>query len=237
VGVGKLTPANLNQLTKYFENMPVNAWNIWLEWIGYIGSFVIAISLTMSSINRLRWYNMVGALIISFYGFAIGALPVGILNLFIVLTDLYYISKIYSRRAEFKFMSVSPTDIYLRYYLRFHRKGIAKFFPDFRESMLSDPDGKKNILTYLIIRNAVVVGVLAGVKNNKILYIYLDYVGAECRDLGAGNYLFKKHKNLLTKQGIEQVICASGVPKHQHYLKKMGFVKQQNATNVFIKKI
>ena len=55
-----------------------------LEWLGYLSSVIVAISLTMSSIIKLRWFNLVGAAAFSFYGFMIGSLPVGFLNLFIV---------------------------------------------------------------------------------------------------------------------------------------------------------
>ena len=57
-----------------FLNIPL------IEWIGYAGSVIVAVSLTMSSIKKLRWYNLVGAAVFSFYGFTIGALPVGILT-------------------------------------------------------------------------------------------------------------------------------------------------------------
>ena len=61
----------------------------WLEWVGYVSSVLVAVSLTMSSIKKLRWYNLMGAAIFSFYGFAIQAYPVGVLNLFIVLANVY----------------------------------------------------------------------------------------------------------------------------------------------------
>ena len=57
----------------------------WIEWFGYAASVVVAISLMMSSIVKLRWLNLTGATMFSSYGFIIGALPVGFLNLFIVV--------------------------------------------------------------------------------------------------------------------------------------------------------
>ena len=43
----------------------------YVEWFGYLGSVIVAVSLTMSSIKKLRWYNFVGAAIFSIYGFVI----------------------------------------------------------------------------------------------------------------------------------------------------------------------
>ncbi|HSV76380.1 MAG TPA: hypothetical protein VLH37_05040 [Bacteroidales bacterium] len=64
-----------------------------LEWIGYIASVVVAVSLMMVSIVKLRWLNLVGSAVFSFYGFAIGAYPVGVLNLFIALVNIYYLTR------------------------------------------------------------------------------------------------------------------------------------------------
>ena len=63
----------------------------WVEWFGYAASVVVAISLTMSSIVKLRWLNLAGAAMFSTYGFIIGALPVGFLNLFIVVINVVHL--------------------------------------------------------------------------------------------------------------------------------------------------
>ena len=67
---------------------------IW-EWVGYLASVVVAISLMMSNIKKLRWWNLIGAALFVAYGLAIGALPVALVNFFIVLIDAYYLVKLY----------------------------------------------------------------------------------------------------------------------------------------------
>ncbi|MCS6114123.1 YgjV family protein [Shewanella baltica] len=71
---------------------------IW-EWIGYLASVVVAISLMMSNIKKLRWWNLIGAALFVAYGVAIGAYPVALVNFFIVLIDTYYLVKLY-READ-----------------------------------------------------------------------------------------------------------------------------------------
>ena len=51
--------------------------NMILEIFGYVASIIIAISLTMKNIHRLRWWNLFGAIAFSTYGVLIGAWPVG----------------------------------------------------------------------------------------------------------------------------------------------------------------
>jgi len=108
-----------------FLNIPL------IEWIGYIGSVVVAISLTMSSIVRLRWLNLAGSAVFSFYGFAIGSLPVGLLNLFIVIVNIYYLISIYSRKDAYKLLSIKGDNAYVRYFLDYYQSEIRNFFPDF----------------------------------------------------------------------------------------------------------
>ena len=55
--------------------------DIWLEIFGYIGSGMILLSMMMTSVEKLRWINMAGALISAIYGAVLGTWPVVFLNL------------------------------------------------------------------------------------------------------------------------------------------------------------
>ncbi|BDY03488.1 hypothetical protein [Ferrimonas sp. YFM] len=72
---------------------------IW-DWVGYAASIVVAISLTMADIKKLRWWNLLGAALFVLYGWAIAAYPVMLVNAFIVIIDAYYLVKIYRHEAE-----------------------------------------------------------------------------------------------------------------------------------------
>lgn len=208
-----------------------------IEWVGYVGSVLVAISLTMSSIKKLRWYNLVGASVFSFYGFVIGALPVGLLNLFIVLVDIYYLFEMYSRKESFKSIMIQPDSAYLEYFLEYYKKEIKLFFPKFDPLILENVDENKKTFTLLLLRNAVVAGAFIGVKNNQILYVYLDFVIKEYRDLKPGEFFYNKNIEFLKTKGIHQIICNTENEQHQNYLQKMGFHLQKNNVNVYVKDI
>ncbi|MGS0825048.1 YgjV family protein [Shewanella sp. 0m-8] len=74
---------------------------IW-EWVGYLASVVVAISLMMSNIKKLRWWNLIGAALFVAYGLAIDAIPVALVNFFIVLIDAYYLVKLYKVDSHIK---------------------------------------------------------------------------------------------------------------------------------------
>ncbi|QYJ79580.1 hypothetical protein [Shewanella acanthi] len=71
---------------------------IW-EWVGYLASVVVAVSLMMSNIKKLRWWNLVGAALFVAYGLAIAAYPVAAVNFFIVLIDAYYLIVLYRQQS------------------------------------------------------------------------------------------------------------------------------------------
>lgn len=196
----------------------------WLEWIGYLSSVIVAISLTMSSIVKLRWYNLVGAAIFSFYGFMIGSLPVGLLNLFIAGANIYYLSRIYSRKESISSMSTRIDDPYLKYYIDFYKKDILKFFPT-AEAVLDDIGQTNDAWVLLLLRDAQLAGILIGKRHGATLNILIDYVTAPYRDLKTGEFVYR-HSDVFTKEGIELLVQESEKPAQQKFLKKMGFTEQ-----------
>ena len=64
-----------------------------MDYLGYAASLIVLISLLMSSIKKLRWINLAGALLFGIYGFMIQSLPTGFMNLGIVIIDIYYLVK------------------------------------------------------------------------------------------------------------------------------------------------
>lgn len=71
-----------------------------IEVYGYVGSVLIAVSLMMSNIFRLRWINLVGAGMFASYGAIIQAWPVAVLNGFIVLIDVYHLARLYRAKPR-----------------------------------------------------------------------------------------------------------------------------------------
>ena len=78
-----------------------------LQWVGYAASVIIMISLTLNSIVKFRWINLVGAAMFSTYGFLIKTYPVGVMNGLIVLIDIYYLWQIYTKKEIFEIIEIS----------------------------------------------------------------------------------------------------------------------------------
>ena len=54
---------------------------ILLEVFGYIGSGLILLSMMMTSVEKLRWFNISGSVISMIYGAIMGTWPVVFLNI------------------------------------------------------------------------------------------------------------------------------------------------------------
>ncbi|MDG5788435.1 hypothetical protein QA612_13175 [Evansella sp. AB-P1] len=191
----------------------------WLEWLGYLASLIVLISLLMSSIIKLRWINLIGSTIFSIYGFLIGALPVGIMNLGIALINVYYLIKIYRTDEEyFKTMPIDKNSQYYHYFLEFYKNEIEKV------SEVTKLQKNNYEVSFFILRNTVPAGVfIASTYTEHTLKIELDFVVPEYRDFKVGNYIFKNSKQFFKDKGFTDFVSYTTNEKHMKYLNKVGF--------------
>ena len=193
-----------------------------LEWIGYAASVIIALSMTMNSIVKFRWINLIGATTFSTYGFLIGALPVGFLNGFIVIVDVYYLFTIYAKKEIFETLEVRADNKYLLRFLEFHHKDIQKYFPGFNYQP------EMNTISFFILRNMSVAGLfLAHREDGNILRVGLDYVIPEYRDFKNGKYIYMRLRKYFIQNGFDMVKASAKSEKYCKYLKKLGFTEDQ----------
>ncbi|MFV0448149.1 MAG: hypothetical protein ACK5MF_06770 [Vibrio sp.] len=69
-----------------------------IEIMGYAASIMVAISLTMKDIVKLRVLNFIGCALFASYGLIIGALPVVAANTFIAVVNVYYLVAMYREK-------------------------------------------------------------------------------------------------------------------------------------------
>lgn len=190
----------------------------WLEWFGYVASVVVAVSLMMSSIVKLRWYNLFGASAFSLYGFLIHAYPVGVLNGFIAVCDVYYLIRMYSAKERLHIINVPAGSEYLQCFFDEYRSEISKFFPGF-DFRLEDKR-----VSFYILRNLVPACVFIGTPGpDGTLQVDLDFVVPAYRDFKPGEFLFIENRALFHKLGFRRLLARSHDRQHDAYLRRMGF--------------
>jgi hypothetical protein len=189
------------------------------EFIGYLASILIAISLTMRSILKLRMINLIGAACFTVYGFLISALPVTFLNGLIVAINLYYLNEMRRSESYFTLLQSRHDAAYLGMFLEFYAEDIRKFFPHFD---LSPSEGD---LVWFVLRDLVPVGLfVAERKGPEGLLVHLDYVIPGYRDLRPGEFLYKGQANRFEDQGISYLESIPQTKAQRDYVERMGFL-------------
>jgi hypothetical protein len=191
----------------------------WLyELVGYLASALVAVSLMMKSIRRLRILNLIGALAFTLYGLLISAYPVAAVNFFIVGINLYYLRQMASTREYFDLLKISPGSEYLRSFLDFHREDIQRFSPGF---VYQPAEGQ---VGFFVLRDMVPAGLFLGeMEDAGRLRVRLDYVIPQYRDFQTGRYVFGAQSEFFREMGIREIVSDPGNPAHTAYLLRMGF--------------
>lgn len=190
----------------------------WLEWLGYLASLLIAVSLLMSSLVKLRWTNLVGSAVFATYGLLINAIPVVISNTIIVFINIYYLHKIYTAKEYFKLIEIVQSSEYLRSIFDFYKNDIKKYFPDFKF------DIENAAVRFFILRNMVPAGIFVASEYDKeSLHIDLDFVMPEYRDFKIGAFIFEENEKYFKDRGFKRLISNPSDKEHNAYLRKMGF--------------
>ena len=190
----------------------------WLEVIGYAASGLIAISLTMSSILRLRIINTVGAAAFVIYGLLIHAYPVAVLNTLTVSINLYHLRRMFRAREYYQLLPVWPESDFLRHFLKVYRAEIQRIIPDFEYR----PTEKQ--LTLFILRDCTPVGVfIAEHKSPETLRVVLDFVIPRYRNLHVGKFLFVEQAEFFRQLGVKEIVIQPRTKEFGAYLVEVGF--------------
>ncbi len=190
-----------------------------IEWFGTFASVVVAISLTMKNIKYLRILNMVGAAFFAAYGVAIRSIPVFALNLFIVGIDAFYLVKMRRERAAFSLLHVDfEKSEYLRSFLSFYAKDIARFAPEFKAEVMTGSSA------VFVIRDMVPASLVIyrGAGEGRV-ELLLDYAPPAWRDYKNAEYFFSAAARDIAGGGACSFLARATTTAHRAYLERMGF--------------
>ena len=199
----------------------------YIEIIGYVGSVLVAVSLTMKNIYYLRIINLVGAIAFTIYGFLVGALPVLIVNAFITVVDIYYIWESKKKKDYFIFLEIEKgKDNLLDKFLDFYKSDINIFFPKFNKETID------NYQNFFILRNLVPVGLFSYKEISKTeILVEIDYAIPDYRDFKNARFIYFAESKLFNKKRYQTVKTFSDVEAHQKYLTKIGFSLSKKSNN------
>lgn len=201
-----------------------------VEWYGYLASLTVLISLTMTSIIKLRVFNFIGCLFFAHYGLLVGSLPVAVANLSIAIINLYFLYQIYRTKEQFNLVVAEANSAYYQHFIRYNQSDINK--------QVSLERLQQANTSFYMLRDNNIAGILVGnLDAQGELTLFVDYVTPKYRDYKLGDYYYNQYPNLLKEKGIKALKMDAVDVDHQHYLEKMKFECQQIKGTQIYKKI
>ena len=191
-----------------------------LEIVGYVGSFLVVISMLMSSIVKLRVINTIGSVISGVYAVICGALPLALMNLCLIVINLINLFKLLGKKPPYELVEAQGSDALVRYFEKTYREDIRRYFPDFAGA---EADGDAAFVTCC---EGTPVGLLLGRREGETLELAADYTTPAYRDCSVGRYLHDE----LPKSGVSRLRYTQKLTEeHRAYLEKMGYTPQDGA--------
>jgi hypothetical protein len=189
--------------------------------VGYLASALVVISLTMTSVVRLRFISLLGSITFAIYGVLIESAPIVITNTAIIGINAWFLRKEFasgtSGGVDLGASHIRPDSPFLQDFVAFHLADIHRFQPDFEL-----PTGD-DVTAWLLNRDGLPAGLLIGRRSGPTLTIDLDYVLGPWRDSRLGDWLFGRGADVFRRDGITTVRSYGSTDTHRKYLERMGF--------------
>ena len=202
----------------------------WVEWFGYLASLVVLVSLTMTSIIKLRVINFVGCLLFAAFAYFIDSLPTMLMNLGIAGINVYFLWQIYSTKEQFKLIVASANSEYFEHFISTNQSEI--------ERQTSVDELKEANTVFYMLRNNSIAGVLVGNNSEQgVLSVLLDYVTPKYRDFKLANYYYESHPDVLKHRGVNTLMAKATTQEHREYLLRVGFQLVDGTEGVYQKQL
>ena len=199
---------------------------ILIEAVGYIGTALVILSMLMTSVVKLRVINTAGSIFSFVYALIWHTYPVAVMNICLILINLYNLAKLFKPNKHFDMIVVKPEDSVLQYFLKRWAEDLKLYFPEFDRKA---PDADR---AYFVFCNGNPAGAfLAKETEAGVLDIALDYTTPIYRDCSVAKFLHSK----LPEKGIH-TLCFSQIVTQEHskYLRNMAYSRENG---VFLKKL
>ena len=197
-------------------------WSIIIPAFGYLASVLLAISLLVTNDLRFRWLNTLGCTCFVLYGVLIQAFPIILTNTILLLINVFYLVKLYNAREDFELIEFRGSEKLVYKFLSFYREDIARYFPDYTHSIEEDQ------LRFVVLRDLVIANIfVADLDERGNAEIRLNYTVAKYRDYKIGEFIFRREQKFLVEKGIHHLVYRKvHNPKHEKFIRVMGFKKQ-----------
>lgn len=190
-----------------------------VEILGYVASVLVAWSLSMSNLLKLRWLNLAGAVAFTVYGLFLGAYPVVVVNAYIAVINVRFLVRFARQREVFELLEVGAHDGLLASFERAHGDDVRRFFPGVRwPDAQSDLEGRH---AAIVLRNLAAAGLVIWRRDGDVVTIEADYATPAFRDFKSAEYLYRELGSRWRAAGVRVVEAQDGPAAG--YFERAGF--------------
>jgi hypothetical protein len=189
------------------------------ELIGYLASALVVLSLTMTSVVRLRAISLVGSVTFVVYGALIGSVPIVITNAAIAVINVWFLRAELGLHRDLGASLIECDSPFLADFIHFHLDDIHRFQPEFEV-----PSG--DAFALLLTRDGLPAGAVIGRRHGSELEVLLDYVMRAYRDSRLGQWLYGPGAGVFRSAGVTRLVSQPGNDVHRGYLERVGFHRE-----------
>lgn len=194
------------------------------QYIGYLASVGLILSLIAKTDLKFRIWNMLGCFLFIIYALLIKAWPVLVPNAILFVINVVYLFKISNKKESFDIVQMNENELLLHKFLDFYADDIKSYYPTFSKSQL------EGNMVFVVLRDLVIANVFAAkVDSLGEAQVTINYTVPKYRDYKIGNFLFGSQKSFLTTKGIKRVVYNKvHHPGHEKFLEISGFTQADN---------
>ncbi len=186
--------------------------------LGYLAAVFLAIALLTTRALWFRWINLLGNFTFILYGASIQAFPVILTNSVLLFINIVQLAKLYSRKEHFEFVQIHTGDEIVGSFLKFYRKDLAKYFPNFQ--FTDDTDR----ICFMVLRDLTIANLFVASKAEEgTINVEINYTVPRYRDYRVGKFIFDEGSDYLKAHSVHTIRARSYLREHTEFLKRMGF--------------
>lgn len=192
----------------------------WIEWIGYLASALVALSLMVTKALKFRIFNLLGCIAFITYGIFIKAFPVILANSILLVINIYQLIKLYKIEEQFQLVSFDVNNKIVEKFVDFYSKDIQNYFPIF-----SLKKNNSTQLNFVVLRDIAIANIfIVNVHNNGNAIVQINYTVPQYRDHKVTKFILDTCNSILIENGIKKIIYQNISNKNYlHFLQIMGF--------------
>ena len=191
--------------------------NIGLEIFGYVGTVLIIISMLMTSITKLRIFNMCGSVISTTYSIIVGTWPIVVMNICLFIINLFQVVIKKRKMRDLAYIRVDASDTNLQHFIKINENGLKEKYPEYDFKIDTGDDA------WLIYQDNLMVAFFVGKTIADCFYTKIFYIESEYEKDTI--LLFKKR---LKECKIRKMHINIGTKGDYFYLSKVGFSESEN---------